>query len=299
MIDSFIYSLMDSFIHLYTHVACIVRYYMTMMTAISIKPIHHDPFFLFYQVAHILFQSARDCLELFMAIVPFQFHDVLESIPRMAAVLYNDSIYIAHNCTLITHKYRHDLGKVDEVLQHTVGFADFIPRFRTLGDTCISRHINEQKNSVLALVHAVNINTEGDEEDPKSLLVDSLSVRSGGLREGILKGSLKLADKLSSHVIGIRLSTDGNNYSQCNDYERALLIRKHMEYLSNQWLNVLQDQVYSRLFGFLFDVTVGELMKPLLVAECIDTNAGTEINRIFKAMLQIRYGNHYHRHHLF
>lgn len=230
-----------------------------------------------------------------MAIVPIQFHDVLESIPRMAAVLYNDCIYIAHNCTLITHKYRHDLGKVDEVLQHTVGFADFIPRFRTLGDACISRHIDEQRNSVLALVHAVNINTEGDEEDSKSLLVDSLSVRSGGLREGILKGSLKLADKLSSRVIGIRLSTDGNDHSsQCNDYERALLIRKHMEHLSNQWLNVLQDQVYSRLFGFLFDVTIGELMKPLLVAECIDTNAGTEINRIFKAMLQIRYSNYYH-----
>jgi len=229
-----------------------------------------------------------------MAIVPFQFRDVLESIPRMAAVFYNDCIYIAHNCTLITHKYRHDLGKIDEVLQHTIGFADYIPRFRTLGDACMSRHIDEQRNSLLSLVHAVNINTEGDEDiDSKSMLVskvDTLPVRPGGLREGILKGSLKLADTLSSRVIGIRLSTDGSDRSnQCNDYERALLIRKHMEHLSNQWLNVLQDQIYSRLFGFMLDAMIRELMKPLLVAECIDTTAGNEINRIFKTMQQIRY----------
>ena len=48
----------------------------------------------------------------------------------MAAVLYNDSCYIAHNCTLITHVYKEDLGKVDTSLNDNSGFIDFIPKFR-------------------------------------------------------------------------------------------------------------------------------------------------------------------------
>jgi hypothetical protein len=48
----------------------------------------------------------------------------------MAAVLYNDSCYVAHNCTLITHTYKNDLGKIDSSLQHNSGFIDFIPKFR-------------------------------------------------------------------------------------------------------------------------------------------------------------------------
>lgn len=50
----------------------------------------------------------------------------------MAAVLYNDSCYIAHNCTLITHTYKNDLGKIDSSLHHNSGFIDFIPKFRYL-----------------------------------------------------------------------------------------------------------------------------------------------------------------------
>lgn len=55
---------------------------------------------------------------------------MLETVPRMAAVLYNDSCYIAHNCTLITHTYKDDLGKIDPSLQSCSGFIDFIPKFR-------------------------------------------------------------------------------------------------------------------------------------------------------------------------
>jgi hypothetical protein len=58
------------------------------------------------QLAGVLYQSARDCLELFLAIVPLRFADVIETVPRMGAVLYNDTCYMAHNCTLITHMYR-------------------------------------------------------------------------------------------------------------------------------------------------------------------------------------------------
>jgi hypothetical protein len=59
-----------------------------------------------------------------------RFGDIIDTVPRMAAVLYNDSCYIAHNCTLITHMYKEDLGKIDASLQDNSGFVDFILKFR-------------------------------------------------------------------------------------------------------------------------------------------------------------------------
>lgn len=113
------------------------------------------------QVAHVLFQSARDCLELFMAIVPMQFADAIDT-PRMGAVFYNDCLYIAHNCTLLTHKYRHEMGKIDEVLLHTVGFMDFIPRFRQLGDGVLARHLEAQRVALVDLVRNIQLSPDGD-----------------------------------------------------------------------------------------------------------------------------------------
>ena len=117
------------------------------------------------QVSHALFQAARDCLELFMAIVPMQFADVIVTVPRMGAVFYNDCLYIAHNCTLISHAYRHEMGRnVSEILQHTVGFADFIPRLRSLGDSVLVRHIEEQKKTLAELVRRIHISPAGDSD---------------------------------------------------------------------------------------------------------------------------------------
>ena len=53
-----------------------------------------------------MLQSARDCLELFLAVVPSKFSSVIETVPRMGAVFYNDCVYISHSCTLMTHLYR-------------------------------------------------------------------------------------------------------------------------------------------------------------------------------------------------
>lgn len=121
-------------------------------------------------VAHSLFQSARDCLELFMAIVPMQFAEIIDT-PRMGAVFYNDCLYIAHNCTLLTHKYRHEMGKIDEVLLHTVGFMDFIPRFRQLGDAVLAKHLEAQRVALVGLVHSIHISPDCDSSSSNSTSV--------------------------------------------------------------------------------------------------------------------------------
>lgn len=63
------------------------------------------------RLAHILYHSARDALELFLAVIPIRFAETIKSSPRMAAVFANDCSYIAHNCTIISHMYRVQLGR--------------------------------------------------------------------------------------------------------------------------------------------------------------------------------------------
>ena len=83
----------------------------------------------YLQNSHLLYQCARDCLDLFIAIIPVRFGSVIETVPRMGAVFYNDCSYLAHNCTLLSFRYRREL-KGDLKLKENVGFVDFIPRLR-------------------------------------------------------------------------------------------------------------------------------------------------------------------------
>lgn len=112
------------------------------------------------EMAHILYQSGRDALELFLAIVPIKFADIIETVPHMGAVFYNDCCYIAHNTTLITHAYRKSFAAVDETFQNCVGLMDFVPRFRSLGESKLGKHLDEQKQTLNELVLRINIRTD-------------------------------------------------------------------------------------------------------------------------------------------
>jgi centromere/kinetochore protein ZW10 len=204
-------------------------------------------------VANVLFQSARDCLEIFMSIVPMKFSEVIDATPRMGGVFFNDCLYIAHNTTLITHRYRADLGRIDEVLQNSAGFVDFIPRFRSVGEQCLRSHLEDQRVALSSLIRHVHLSPDGEE--------------SGGSSS----------------------TTDGQEAVVLNDEQSAERLRAHMERLSHQWLGVLQEDVYCRVMGHLLEGVLEQLMAPLLRADCISAEAGTEISRIFKAVQKIRF----------
>ena len=95
----------------------------------SIESIYfHSSYSYFLLVIIIIcFFSSSSSSSSFFAL---RFGDIIDTVPRMAAVLYNDSCYIAHNCTLITHTYKEDLGEIDASLQDNSGFIDFILKFR-------------------------------------------------------------------------------------------------------------------------------------------------------------------------
>eukprot|EP01034_Spumella_vulgaris_P021791 gene21791-27860_t len=214
-------------------------------------------------VANVLFQSARDCLEIFMAIVPMKFSEVLDATPRMGGVFFNDCLYIAHNTTLITHKYRADLGRIDEVLQNSVGFVDFIPRFRSVGEQCLRSHLEDQRAALSSLIRHVHLSPDG---------VDS-SVNASG--SALFEDGRRSVDDEEEDAVVL------------NDEQSAERLRAHMERLCHQWLGVLQEDVYCRVMGHLLEGVLEQVMAPLLRADCISAEACTEISRIFKAIQKI------------
>lgn len=110
----------------------------------------------------------------------------------------------------------------------------------------------------------------------------------------LLRGGLALAETLSGKVksgLGADAMLDGltnTSASQWNNDDSAVLVRRHMERLSGQWLGVLQEGVYSRLLGHLFDVILQEAMKPILLSECIAEAAGAEVTRVYRSLQHIR-----------
>jgi hypothetical protein len=191
-------------------------------------------------IAGVLYHCARDCLELFLAIVPIKFKHIIATVPRMGAVFFNDCTYIAHNCTLISHMYRQDLGAANPALFETTGFIDFIPRFRVIGDDVLTAHLEEQKQTLDLLVQRININTLGDDEDTAARPTDSI----------------------------------------INAEEGATLILKHMQKLTGQWHDVLQEPVFERLEGYLVESTLRTCMKPLLEVRCIPDKQHTHVSNI-------------------
>ena len=197
------------------------------------------------KVANILYQTARDCIELFMAVVPIRFSEVIDTIPRMGAVFFNDCSYIAHNCTLVTHSFRHDISKANNLLTESAGFIDFIPRLRALGEQRLVKHVEEQLALLLNLLESVNINT------------------------GVKKNIDMIVDSKPSDT---------------NNVDTATMIVRHLESISGQWQGVLQETMYDRVMGYLFEEVLRAAIKKVLDAEYISEDAGSDINRVFKTI---------------
>ncbi len=243
-------------------------------------------------LAAMLYQSARDCLELFLAIVPVRFADVIDTVPRMGAVLYNDCCYMAHNCTLITHTYKEDLGKIDPALQDNSGFIDFIPRFRTLGERCLNRHLDEQRAALADLVARVNIT-------PASERSKQQGTSSAGLPAPVAAKTVRAAagtavGEESSHreadeaappaAVSAAVSVSVPE----NDEASAALVVRRLERLRGQWQGVLQDEVYERVVGYLLEGALRALTHPVMTAERITESAGGDICRLYRVLQRAR-----------
>lgn len=249
------------------------------------------------EVATVLFHTARDCLELFLAVVPAKFAETIETSPRMGAVFFNDCMYLSHNTVLLTHRYRQEIK--DETLQASIAFIDFIPRLRNAAEKClVGNHLSSQQTVLLEMVRRIKLRPDRDPSqssavtthDRKNLLSESLKMagklKNQFLQRGTAEGASKFQAESSERIM---TSIDElEDESPENNEAGAGALLGHLERLSAQWLGVLQEEVYGKVMGQLLDAVFREAMSPLLEADLISAVAASEIYRIFKTLQRAR-----------
>jgi len=254
------------------------------------------------QLAQALYQTARDCLELFIALVPMRYADVIHTNTRMGAVFYNDCTYMAHNTTLLTHSMAQAMEKQGVIgdaaaLRDCVGFMDFIPRLRVLGEKCLATYVDRQQSMLRGLLEEVRLNTtdEDDEEDEQGGM--PLRRGDGGDREGEGAGPGPAGSLVGSLVERLGLAPRereggdrdtlrhrGGEGGGTNDEVKAAQLTQHLEGLREQWQAVLQESVYERLIGHLVGAVLATAMDRVTSATLISENACNDMIRVFRTL---------------
>ena len=88
--------------------------------------------------AWVLFRSAKDALGLLPAIIPLRCGPELSTNPRLAMLLHNDCLYLAHHAVLLGWRYSNMLLPLEATASGTadslapVSFVDLLPAFRSM-----------------------------------------------------------------------------------------------------------------------------------------------------------------------
>jgi len=107
----------------------------------------------------MLYRASREVLDLFRAIIPTLYASEIESIPRMAAILHNDCVYLAHEASLLGSEYKRKFRSSNEnsqskthLLSEVCTFVDMVPPFRDLANKSMGAMLEVQKSQLFELI---------------------------------------------------------------------------------------------------------------------------------------------------
>jgi hypothetical protein len=178
-----------------------------------------------------LYRAAREMLSLFRAIIPASHGAEVAHVPRTAAVLHNDCVFLAHNCLTLGLEYKDQFRPPSPVnagseggeeskdeqdprgklLQQTCMFVDMVPLFREMADRAMGDMLELQKHQIADIV---------------------------GTRITYLGKALKSDESLH----------------EWSEAETALAAGiYHLRHLSQAWKPILSQAVFVRSVGYLAD----------------------------------------------
>jgi len=184
-----------------------------------------------------LYRTAREMLRLFRSIIPSSHRREVINVPRTAAVLHNDSVFIANHCLTLGLEYKEKFPAVDEedsrgkLLKQTCVFVDMVPLFRELADSSMGDMLDLQNRQLVDIV---------------------------GNRITYFGQSLRSNESLV----------------EWSDAETAIAAGiYHLRHLSQGWKPILAYSVFLRSVGYLIDVLVSLYLKQLTDATSISPSA--------------------------
>eukprot|EP00536_Pseudo-nitzschia_multiseries_P012841 jgi/Psemu1/244885/estExt_Genewise1.C_5110018 len=165
-----------------------------------------------------LYKTAREMFSLFRSIIPANHGREVANVPRTAAVLHNDAVFLAHHCMTLGLEYKEKFPQVDDddargkLLKQTCIFVDMVPLFRELADTSLNDMLDLQKH--------------------------------------------QLAEIVGSRItyFGQSLRSD-ESVHEWSEAETALAAGiYHLRHLAQAWKSILSKSVFLRSMGYLADV---------------------------------------------
>jgi len=110
-----------------------------------------------YPIASQIYHCCRDIFELFVNVVPVYHKEALK-LPQLAAVHYNNCMYLSHHCTTLGHQFR---ASLPEELRNAIStFIDYVPVLRKCGTTCFLSQLQMQQQELLTMLESCNNFTE-------------------------------------------------------------------------------------------------------------------------------------------
>jgi len=204
----------------------------------------------------MLYRTSRELLDLFRAIVPTLHASEVSSIPRTAAVLHNDCVYLAHESSLLGAEYKSKFPSFDSSMESSPEGKD--DKAKLLGDIC----------------------TFVDMVPP----FRDLATKSMGSMIELQKG--QLYELISPRLANFQQALASNeSVSEWDDAETALrAVLYHLRHLSQAWTPVLSRNVYHMSMGNLADLVFTLFLDPVWKAEDITEAASRFIHTLFLDM---------------
>ena len=84
-------------------------------------------------------------------------------------------------------------------------------------------------------------------------------------------------------------SSEGGGSSAHNNDKAAVATIKHLDEIKGQWLNVLPDNLYERMMGYIVECMIRCVVQPVQETDCISVTAATDIGRINRILLTAKY----------
>jgi len=197
----------------------------------------------------MLYRTSRELLDLFRAIVPTLHASEVGSIPRTAAVLHNDCVFLAHEALLLGAEYKSKFQSLEsssegddsktKLLGEVCTFVDMVPPFRDLATKSMGSMIELQKGQLYELV----------------------------------------SPRLSNFQQALASNESVTEWDDAETALRAALY--HLRHLSQAWSKVLSRNVYHMSMGNLVDLVLTLFLDPVLKAEDITEVASRFVHSLF------------------
>jgi hypothetical protein len=229
------------------------RVRQTMESAVD--PLYHNTPILSYRLPASLYRTARELLDLYRFVIPSTYEKEISSVPRTAAIFYNDCVFLAHYCLTLGLEYKDRFilpeslessgsssGHPMSHLRETCTFVDLVPLFREMADRYMVSMIQ---------LHKDQLNQE---------IGPSLPYFSTAL---------------------------GSNESVVEWYDAETALSGgllHLRNLSRVWKGFLSHDVYGRAMGFLVDAMITLFLDGIFQAKEISEEACNFTGQLLSTM---------------